>query len=117
METTTGALLIAVPLFVLNWAVLDGHLPSELAPRTAWSIVYLAVFGSALGFILYFHVLRHVEASRVALITLVTPVIALFLGHEVNGETIGPRELVGTVVILAGLACYQWGDRWIGSRA
>ncbi len=117
LETTTGALIIAVPLFLANWAVLDGHLPSELAPRTAWSIVYLAVFGSALGFILYFYVLRHVEASRVALITLVTPVIALFLGHEVNGETIGPRELAGTAIILIGLACYQLGDRWSGRRA
>jgi len=117
LETTTGALLIAVPLFVLNWAVLDGQLPSALAPRATWSIVYLAVFGSALGFILYFHVLRHVEASRVALITLVTPVIALVLGHEVNGETIGPRELAGTAVILTGLACYQWGDRWLRRRA
>jgi len=62
-------------------------------------------------------VLRHVEASRVALITLVTPVIALVLGHEVNGETIGPRELAGTAVILTGLACYQWGDRWLRRRA
>jgi len=53
LETTTGALLIAVPLFLLNWVLLDGHLPTELEPRTTWSIVYLAVFGSALGFILY----------------------------------------------------------------
>jgi drug/metabolite transporter (DMT)-like permease len=40
-------------------------------------------------------------------------VIALFLGQEVNGETVGARELAGTMVILAGLACYQWGDRWL----
>lgn len=116
LETTTGALLVAVPLFLLNWGMLDGTLPAELDSRTAWSIVYLAVFGSALGFVLYFYVLRHVEASRVALITLVTPVIALFLGQEANGETVGARELVGTIVILAGLACYQWGDRFKTSR-
>ncbi len=51
------ALLIAVPLYLLNWALLDGALPTELEPRTTLSIVYLAVFGSALGFILYYHVL------------------------------------------------------------
>jgi drug/metabolite transporter (DMT)-like permease len=62
-------------------------------------------------------VLRRVEASRVALITLVTPVIALLLGQEMNGEDIGPREMVGTAIILAGLACYEWGDRWIERRA
>jgi len=117
LETTTGALLVAVPLFLLNWAMLDGRLPAEMSSRTAWSIIYLAIVGSALGFILYFYVLRHVEASRVALITLVTPVIALFLGQEVNDESGGPRELVGTMVILTGLACYQWGDRWLARRA
>ncbi len=122
LETTTGALLIAAPLFLLNWALLnwallEGELPTELEPRTTLSIVHLAVFGSALGFILYYHVLGHVEASRVALITPMTPVLARFLGQEVNGETIGPRELAGTAVILAGLACYQRGDRWIERRA
>ena len=116
LETTTGALLVAVPLFLLDWAVLDGQLPDKLDTRTAWSIVYLAVFGSAFGFIFYFHVLRYLEASRVALITLVTPVLALLLGQEVNGEIIGARELLGTAVILTGLACYQWGDRWLAGR-
>ncbi|MCG6859985.1 MAG: DMT family transporter [Chromatiaceae bacterium] len=113
LETTTGALLVALPLFVLNWAVQDGELPAQLDLRTAGSIVYLAVFGSALGFILYYYVLQRVEASRVALITLMTPVMALFLGSYLNGEVIGPRELVGTAAILAGLACFQWGERWL----
>lgn len=114
LETTTGALLLAVPLFVAGWALFDGHWPAPLPPRAAWSILYLAVFGSALGFILYYYVLSRVQASQVALITLMTPVIALFLGQAVNGETVGARELAGTAVILAGLACFQWGDRvWV----
>jgi drug/metabolite transporter (DMT)-like permease len=63
LETTTCALLIAVPLFLLNWGVFDGHLPTGLEQRTTWSIVYLVVFGSAPGFILYFYVLRRVEGA------------------------------------------------------
>lgn len=111
LETTTGALLVAVPLFVLNWGLHGGQLPAQLDQRTVWSIVYLAVLGSALGFILYYYVLHRVEASRVALITLVTPMIALFLGNYLNAEVVGMRELIGTAAILAGLACYQWGER------
>nr|WP_245232359.1 DMT family transporter [Thiorhodococcus minor] len=84
LETTTGALLIAVPLFLLSWALLDAEIPSGITPRSAWSILYLACFGSALGFILYYDVLHRVEASRVALITLITPVLALFLGQIAN---------------------------------
>lgn len=51
-----------------------------------------------------------------ALITLMTPVLALFLSQYANGEIVGPRELMGTAVIMAGLACYQWGDRWLERR-
>jgi len=111
LETTTGALLIAVPLFTITWLGFDGALPTALTPRAMWSIVYLAVLGSALGFILYFYVLHHLGPSRVALITLMTPVLALFIGQYVNGEQVGAAEWLGTAVILVGLAFYQWGDR------
>jgi len=114
LETTTGALLVAVPLFVAGWVLFDGRWPEPLPPRAGWSILYLSLFGSALGFMLYFYVLSRVQASRVALITLITPVIALFLGQAVNGEAVGARELAGTAIILAGLGCFQWGDRvWV----
>lgn len=116
LETTTGALLIAVPLFVATWVSLDGEIPRQIGPRTGWAILYLAVVGSTLGFILYFYVLRHVEASRVALITLVTPVMALFLGHYANDEVITTETWFGTATILTGLACFQWGDRWQRNR-
>jgi drug/metabolite transporter (DMT)-like permease len=112
LETTTGALLVALPLFLLDWALLDGQWPEELAGRTLGAILYLALFGSVLGFILYYYVLRNVQATRVALITLITPVIALFLGQWVNGEAVSVREWLGAGIILTGLACFQWGDYW-----
>lgn len=113
LETTTGSLLISTPLFLATWALGDGAWPSEIAPRAAWSILYLGVLGSALGFILYYHVLGRMAASRVALITLITPVLALVLGHSANDEPIGVREVAGTAIILAGLALYQWGERLV----
>jgi drug/metabolite transporter (DMT)-like permease len=114
LEVTTGSLLVAVPLFVLGWLLIDGTWPQAVPARAAWSIVYLGLFGSALGFILYFHILARTAASRVALITLITPVLALLIGQYANGETIGMREVAGTGMILAGLALYQWGERLRG---
>jgi len=113
LETTTGALMVAVPLFVTHWALSDGHWPSSLPERSLWSILYLALFGSTLGFVLYYYVLGALQASRVALITLLTPVIALLLGHVANGETVGARVWLGAACILAGLACFQWGGDWL----
>lgn len=119
LETTTGALMIAVPLFLLDWWLLDGGLPEALGRRTLLSIVYLAVFGSVLGFVLYYYLLAKVQASRVALITLLTPVLALALGEAVNGEQVELGTVLGTGIILAGLSLFHWGDalRWRRSAA
>ena len=61
-----------------------------------------------IGFTLYYYVIKHMDASKVSLITLVTPVIALLLGHWLNGEVIGLRLWLGTGLILFGLTVHQW---------
>ena len=112
LETTTGSLLLAVPLFITSWSLGDGRMPVALPAHALWSIVYLGVVGSVVGFVLYYYVLRQVQASRVALIALMTPVIALILGQWLNEEIIGAREWLGTLIILAGLAVFEWGGQW-----
>ena len=119
LATTLGTLLVSLPAFFLTWWV-GGEPLSLPAPRALGAIVYLGVFGSVLGFALYYYTLRHMEASRVALATLVTPVMALALGQWLNGERIAPEVTSGTALIMAGLLAYQsdqWLGRWRASRA
>ncbi|MCZ4306737.1 DMT family transporter [Zoogloeaceae bacterium G21618-S1] len=108
MATTVGTLSVSLPGFALLWWLTDGTLPESIPLRAGAAIVYLGVFGSVIGFALYYYCIRHMEASRVALITLMTPVLALLLGQALNGEETGPRLWAGTAMILAGLAIYQW---------
>ncbi|MEY2631717.1 MAG: hypothetical protein RIR00_371 [Pseudomonadota bacterium] len=112
LATTTGTLGVSLPLFALLWWFTDGSWPEQLPWRSAAAILYLGVFGSVLGFALYYYVIRHLETGKVALITLITPVIALWLGHVLNGETVTPRLLLGTTLILAGLSLHQGADWW-----
>ncbi|MGB5395794.1 MAG: DMT family transporter [Gammaproteobacteria bacterium] len=107
ISVTTGSLLLATPLFILN--SLWHGLPQSVPDRTMLSIVYLAVMGTALGFPLYFYLLQNMNAERVALITLITPVTALMLGAMLNDEVISSRVWLGTALILAGLAIYEYG--------
>jgi len=111
LATTTGGLLVAVPAYVLTWLIFDGNLPAAAPQRTIISILYLGVVGSALGFVLYYYLLRVTEASRVGLIPLVTPVIALFIGQWLNHEIVSINTLAGTALILSGLVFFQWGHR------
>ncbi|VAW74411.1 Permease of the drug/metabolite transporter (DMT) superfamily [hydrothermal vent metagenome] len=108
LAVTGGGLMLAVPLFVATWLLFDGSWPAELPERARFSIVYLALFGSLLGFFWYFYLLREVEASRVNLVTLVTPVTALLLGHWLNEEVIDSDIWFGTALILCGLLVHQW---------
>lgn len=104
-----GALVFALPLFAITWLVSDGQVPSNVPTRALIAIAYLGLFGSVVGFVLYFYMIKHMEASRVALITLITPVIALLLGHSLNNETVPFNVWLGTAAILSGLSLHQWG--------
>jgi drug/metabolite transporter (DMT)-like permease len=118
LAITTGSLGVAVPGFVLAWLLVDAaQLPAELAPRTAAAIAYLGVLGSVVGFTLYYFVIRHLDAGRVALITLITPVTALLLGQTLNAEFIPARGWTGIALIGAGLALDEWQAlRQLGGR-
>lgn len=107
LATTVGALSVSLPLFAGLWCLSGGGLPTALPARTAAAIAYLGVFGSVIGFALYYYVIKHLETALVALITLVTPVLALLLGHFLNGEIIGWRLWTGTALILLGLVLHQ----------
>lgn len=116
MATTVGALIIVIPLFMLTWFITDGTLPYEQwSQRSIMSIVYLGLIGSLVGFIAYFYVLQKLKASTVALITMITPVVALWLGLLLNGERISLNIIIGALFIISGLGIYQWGE-WLYKR-
>ncbi len=54
--------------------------------------------------------LKNMAASRATLLTLITPVLALLLGHALNNERVGIEVWFGTGMILAGLMSHEWGD-------
>jgi len=110
MATTTGALLFAVPLYIVTWLIFDGGWPTQAPTHAVISIIYLGIFGSALGFMLYYYALKHIEAGRMALVTLITPVTALIIGMWLNHETIHSNVIIGTALIMSGLLFYEWGN-------
>jgi len=108
LATTAGTLAVSLPLFGLVWWLTDGHVPAAVPPRAGAAIVYLGVFGSVLGFALYYYVIKHMETGKVSLITLVTPVVALMLGSLLNGEAVSAQVWAGTALIGLGLSLHQW---------
>ncbi len=116
LTATTGALLVSTPVLILTWYLVDGHFPEHIPEYSVAAIVYLGVFGSALGFVLFYYALKHLEANRMALIPLITPVLALMLGITINDESISLTMIYGAACIMVGLLVYEWGPlplRWL----
>lgn len=105
---TAGSIVVALPLFLLNCIVL-GSWPETIPLKSALSILYLGLVGSAVGFPLYFYLLKNLAPERVAIVTLITPVTALLLGATFNGEIISSKVWLGTALILTGLTIYEYG--------
>ncbi|MFK5914089.1 MAG: DMT family transporter [Woeseiaceae bacterium] len=117
LEITNGGLLVSVPLYLLTWFIMQGDWPSGFTLQGLGSIIYLGVFGSVLGFVLFFYILKHTNVNQVALITLMTPVLALILGNVLNNEELNFRVWMGTGLIMLGMSFYQWSDKIFKTKA
>ena len=67
------------------------------------SLLYLAVLASALAFSLYYWVLKRVAATRLSLITLAIPVVAVAVGTTLLNEPFSVKTGLGYLLILLGV--------------
>jgi len=110
LSLVAGGLLFSMPLFIAVYLLFAPPIPAEIPPRAIWSILYLGIVGSVIGFVSYYFLLKNLPASSVALITLITPVSALWIGHIANDEIITLSIYMGTGFVLLGLILHQGED-------
>ncbi|MBE9516874.1 MAG: DMT family transporter [Proteobacteria bacterium] len=107
LSLTAGGLMITSTLYLITWLLSNGADVPSVPERAAWAIVYLGVFGSVIGFVLFYYALKRVPANTMALITLITPMAALLLGNQLNGEPILVETWLGAGCIMLGLMIHQ----------
>lgn len=71
--------------------------------RSWLALAYLIAFGSMVGFTAYIYMLKKSTATRVATYAFVNPVVALFLGWLLVGESITLRTVIAAAVILTAV--------------
>jgi drug/metabolite transporter (DMT)-like permease len=117
LSLAAGTVLVATPAFLLTWWWRDGWLPAGLGAEAIGSVLYLGLIATVFGFLMFFHLVKHAPPTRVALITLVTPVTALLLGAWLADERLGSRVWWGAALVLAGLACATLWDARRAARS
>lgn len=102
--------LTAVPMLLTGIAVggvalrLERHVALVFDLRSLGALLYLAIPGSAVTFTLYYWLLSHVPATRVALMAYTIPIVAVAVGALVFAEPVRVRLLLGGALVLAGVA-------------
>jgi len=71
--------------------------------RAWFALVYLIVAGSIIGFTAYVWLLHYESPTKVGTYAYVNPVVAVALGYFVGGEAVGPRTLLGTLLVLVSV--------------
>jgi drug/metabolite transporter (DMT)-like permease len=76
----------------------------QAVSREAWiALAYMVVAGSIVAFTAYVWLLHHESPTRVGTYAYVNPVVAVALGYFLGGETVGPRTLLGTLLVLVSV--------------
>ncbi|MSR74826.1 MAG: hypothetical protein EXS14_05070 [Planctomycetes bacterium] len=105
-----GMFIGSVFLWILAFAC-EQPMETHLGQRGIIALLYLAVVGTTLAFGAWFWLMRHMPASKLAVISYTWPLIALWVGAAFGGESVGWNTMLGTFMILAGVALTRLGER------
>ena len=97
---TGGALLILASSVLGEYR--GFHL--QAVSTGAWmALAYLIVAGSIVGFTAYVWLLHYESPTKVGTYAYVNPVVAVAVGYFLGGESVGPRTLLGTLLVLVSV--------------
>ncbi len=92
-----------VPLLLLGFAVEGNPLNFPWTRTALFCLLYLAVIGSALTFLLLYWLLPRMPVNNLQAISLITPPGAVGIGWLLGGETFSLWSLVGGALVLIGV--------------
>ena len=92
-----------VPLLVLGWMVEGNPARFHWTTMSIFCLLYLAIIGSALTFLLLYWLLPQMQATNLQTVSLITPPGAVMLGWLLGGETFPLWSLLGAGLVLAGV--------------
>jgi drug/metabolite transporter (DMT)-like permease len=92
-----------IPLLIVGIGFEGNPLQLRWTATAIIALLYLAVVGSVVAFLLYYWLMQHMDVTKTMLISLVTPVVAVILGMLALNEELNWRTLAGGAMIIAGI--------------
>ena len=103
--TANGQLIASTAMLIPLALLVDRPWTLPMPGLEIWGAVLgLALFSTALAYMLYFRILATAGATNAALVAFLIPVSAILLGTLLLGEALDPRHLAGMGLLGVGLA-------------
>ncbi len=104
---SSGAQMLAGGIMLAVTATALGEFrrfhPSTVSPAAWFSLIYLIIAGSIIGFTAYVWLIHHESPTKVGTYAYVNPVVAVLIGYFFGGESLGLRTVLGTLFVLVSV--------------
>ncbi len=103
-----GAVLTLVGFLKGEWATFN---VADVSANSVYGVIYLIIFGSLIGFTAYSWLLKNAQPAMVATYAYVNPIVAVFLGWLIAGESFTGQMLVGAGIIVGSVVLITSHDK------
>jgi drug/metabolite transporter (DMT)-like permease len=105
MSSAAQMLTGGIWLTVLSASLGEFHgFQFQSVSRGAWiALAYLVTAGSVIAYTAYVWLLHYESPTKVGTYAYVNPVVAVIFGYFFGGETVGPRTILGTLLVLVSV--------------
>lgn len=103
--TATVAWAVVAPWWSFPWnkvGAVDGVF-ATLTISGWWLVVYMVLLGTVVPFVLVLFSLQKLTAAQASIVGMTEPVVASVIAWNVLGEALMPVQVLGGVVVLAGV--------------
>jgi drug/metabolite transporter (DMT)-like permease len=101
---SSGAQMLSGGVFLTVAAAALGEFrnfhPSAVSREAWFSLLYLIVAGSIIGFTAYVWLIHHESPTKVGTYAYVNPIVAVLVGYFLGGEALSLRTILGTLCVL-----------------
>jgi drug/metabolite transporter (DMT)-like permease len=102
-----GLVIVATLAFAF-----ESPLATTFTPESLFSVIWLGLLGSGLAYLVFFRLLGRWGATRTSMVAYLLPVYGIILGALVLSEPVDGRLVLGTALIIGGVALVNAQASW-----
>ena len=111
MNVSVQMILAGIVLCIIQYYLNPSISVASWSTRSLYALIYLALFGSVVGYVAYSYLITQLPSTKVAVLSYVNVVVALFLGWLVLDEIITARIILAASLIITGVVIVNYKKR------